>query len=270
MSESRPVFNESRLFAEVQAFPYPATPDIAASVRRRLGREGYRRPVTPARRLAWALAVAALVAGGLLSVPQVRAAVADMLRIGVINIFLGPTPTPTQLPTGTPGPTPATPVPTAAPSATPMPLASILQLAGETTLAEAQRLSGFRVTLPSYPGDLGPPDHVYLQEQGGAVVVLVWLVPGQPDRVRLSLHLLSPQSWGASKFQPVTVAETSVLGQPAVWTEGPYMMVFRNHDTDAVRLVEGHVLIWTDGGITYRLETDESLEEAVRIAQSLK
>jgi hypothetical protein len=36
------------------------------------------------------------------------------------------------------------------------------------------------------------------------------------------------------------------------------------------RLVDGHVLIWADGDITYRLETNLLLEEAIRIAESLR
>jgi hypothetical protein len=35
-------------------------------------------------------------------------------------------------------------------------------------------------------------------------------------------------------------------------------------------LIEGHVLIWKEGDITYRLETDLPVEEAVKIAESLK
>jgi hypothetical protein len=36
------------------------------------------------------------------------------------------------------------------------------------------------------------------------------------------------------------------------------------------RLVEGHVLIWADGSLTYRLETELPLDEALRIAESLR
>jgi hypothetical protein len=39
---------------------------------------------------------------------------------------------------------------------------------------------------------------------------------------------------------------------------------------DFVRLIDGHVLIWTDGVTTYRLETALDLEEAVRVAESLE
>jgi hypothetical protein len=36
------------------------------------------------------------------------------------------------------------------------------------------------------------------------------------------------------------------------------------------RLVEGNTLIWEANGITYRLESHLSLEDALRIAESLK
>jgi hypothetical protein len=39
---------------------------------------------------------------------------------------------------------------------------------------------------------------------------------------------------------------------------------------DFIRLIEGNVLIWTEGDLTYRIETDLSLEEAIRIAESLQ
>jgi hypothetical protein len=35
-------------------------------------------------------------------------------------------------------------------------------------------------------------------------------------------------------------------------------------------MIDGHVLIWKEGGLTYRLETDLTLEEALKIAQSLQ
>jgi hypothetical protein len=35
-------------------------------------------------------------------------------------------------------------------------------------------------------------------------------------------------------------------------------------------LINGHVLIWEEGNITYRLETALPLEEAIKIAESLQ
>jgi hypothetical protein len=39
---------------------------------------------------------------------------------------------------------------------------------------------------------------------------------------------------------------------------------------DLRRLIDGRVLIWEQGSITYRLETDLEMDEAVKIAESLK
>jgi hypothetical protein len=273
---------EARLRATARTFPYPPTPDIAGAARSRLDAESAR-PVRLRPRLAWAVIAVLLILGGLLAVPQVRAAVVQFLQIGAIRIFLAE-PTPTMTPTLTPSPSPLPPAvvtsssisteepPTATPQPTPTPLSSVLDLAGETTLAEAQAQVGFPIHLPTYPPDLGPPERVFLQDLGGPVVVLVWLDPEQPDRVRLSLHQLGPGTFG-QKFEPPVVRETTVHGKPAVWTEGPYLLQFqRGGQTvyDTRRLVTGHVLVWVEEDITYRLETDLSLEEAVQIAESLQ
>jgi hypothetical protein len=207
--------------------------------------------------------VAALA--GLLSVPQVRASIIEFLQIGAIRIFLLP-PTATPVP-----PTPTgTPPPTAAPRPTPTPIPSLLNLAGETTLEDAQARAGFVVRLPTYPDDLGPPDRVYLQDLGGDFVVLVWLDPDQPEEVRLSLHMIEDGSFAGTKLEPKVIQETTVGGRHALWTEGPYILRLQNGDLDFRRLIEGRVLIWVEGDVTYRLETDLPLDEAVKIAESLK
>ena len=129
---------------------------------------------------------------------------------------------------------------------------------------------GFPILLPTYPSDLGRPDKVYLQDLGGSMLILVWLDPVQTGRVRMSLHEIAPGSWAIGKFNPPAIQDTSVNGQPAVWAEGPYMLEARNHNYVNRRLIVGHVLIWAQGKITYRLETDLPLEEAIKIAESLQ
>jgi hypothetical protein len=273
---------EARLRATARTFPYPPTPDIARAVRSRLDAESARR-LKPRPRLAWAVIAVLLILGGLLAVPQVRAAVVQFLQIGAIRIFLTE-PTPTMTPTLTPSPSPLPPAavtssaipteepPAATPQPTPTPLSSVLDLAGETTLVEAQAQIDFPIHLPSYPSDLGPPDRVFLQDLGGPVVVLVWLDPDQPDRVRHSLHQLGPGTFG-QKLQPLVIQETTVHGQPALWTEGPYLLQFQRGGQvvyEGQLLVTGHVLVWVEEDITYRLETDLSLEEAIQIAESLR
>jgi hypothetical protein len=271
---------EARLRATARTLPFPPTPDVAQAVARRLALEAAQpsaraRAVAHPPRWAWAVGALVIALAALLAVPEVRAGLIEFLQIGAVRVFLGaPSPTPpssegevivTALPlTGT------------APAVTPAPteafLTSVLQLAGETTLEEAKARAGFPVLLPTYPADLGAPDRVYLQNIGGAAVVLVWLNRAEPERARLSLHELGPGTF-ANKGAPTSLETTTVNGRPAAWTEGPYLLEFlRNGRSDAElgRLVTGHVLIWEDSPMTYRLETDLPLEEAVRIAESLK
>jgi hypothetical protein len=262
---------EARVRYVARSFAYPPTPELAGAVRAQLVEESRLKPGFPAgstRRLIWATLIVLLILGGLLAVPQVRAALVEYLQIGAVRIFLvEPTPTPTPPPVTA---SPAKP-PTIMPRPSPTPLASLLDLAGATTLAEAQAQVDFSIRLPAYPADLGEPDWVFLQDMGGPIIILVWAKPDQPDQVRLSLHLVGPGAF-MGKGPPVTLEETSVNGQPAYWTEGPYLLKIQRGNQvqeDMRRLIEGQVLIWTEDDITYRLETDSSLAEAVKMAESL-
>jgi hypothetical protein len=257
MSEQAIEHLEARLHAAAGAFPYPLTPDVAGAVHHRLVTAptgltmGHRRPV-------WVVMVIVGVLAGLIAVPQVRAGVLEVLRIGAVRILVTePTLTPTA------------PAATGIPRPTPTPLSSLLDLAGQTTLEDTERQVGFPIRPPTYPADLGPPDEVFLQHLGGPFVILVWLDDEQPAKVQLSLHILS-SNVPVEKVQPRVLLETTVNGQPALWTEGPYLLQLRNENFDVRRLIEGHVLIWTEGDLTYRLETDLNLEDAVRIAESVK
>ncbi|HEX9332839.1 MAG TPA: DUF4367 domain-containing protein, partial [Anaerolineales bacterium] len=114
------------------------------------------------------------------------------------------------------------------------------------------------------------PDRVYVQDlQDGKMTVLVWFDSEDPDKVSLSLHFIPSGSWAINKMQPKVIRETRVKNQRAIWAEGPYPLILKNRDIEFTRLIEGHVLIWSDGDITYRLETNLSMEEAIKIAESL-
>jgi hypothetical protein len=102
------------------------------------------------------------------------------------------------------------------------------------------------------------------------MTILIWIDPQEPDQVRMSLHIIPPGSWAVEKMDPARIDETTVHGQRAIWAVGPYPIRYSNGNIDFVRMVSGHVLIWTDGDITYRLETEATLEEAVQIAESLE
>jgi len=253
---------ESRVRDMARSFSYPPTPDIAGDVRTRLGDQ----QVTPYRRLAVAAALIVVVLGGLLAVPEVRAAILEALRIGGITIFVGETPTATSEVTTTA--IVRTPRPTMTPYGEPTPIMSVLDLPGETTLAEARSQASFAILLPTYPGDLGEPDRVFLQDLGGAVVTLVWL--DESGSVRLSLQVLDERVVG-SKYDPGDFRRTMVNGESAAWLTGDHILAFYDgRGGDFIRQINSNVLIWEEDGITYRLETDASLEEAIRIAESLE
>jgi len=264
---------ENRLLSAARELPYPPTPDIAGQVRRRLANERSPRSLAYGRAAWTAAVVIILLLATILLVLPVRAAVLDFLQIGAVRIFLvepTPTLTPTPAPpTATPMHSGATSLPTAAPSPTPIYPASPLDLQGETTLDQALDRLLFTPSLPGYPPDLGNPDRVFLQDQEGQVLFLIWTDPQQPDKVRLSLNIIGPGSWVATKMIPTVIDQTRVNDQEAFWAEGPYMMWLTNGTLDVRRLVDGHVLIWEQDGLTYRLETDLPMEEAVKIAESL-
>jgi len=244
------------------AFDYPATPNLAARLRaERMAALASQQRARLAQRAAFAVLALVVLCAALLIVPPVRAAIVNFLRIGAVQITLDPTPTP--IPTPTIPATPATPIPT------PRPLGSVLDLAGETTLAAARQQVGFPIRLPTYPSDLGAPDAVFVQDLGDQTVMLVWLDPTQPRRVRLALQVLGRNAW-VEKFQPRVVGETRVNGNPAVWAVGEYLLKTQGGNLEQRRLITGNVLIWKEGDLTYRLETDLPMEEAVKIAESLR
>jgi len=207
----------------------------------------------------WMSLAAMVLVALLLITPQVRAGVGTVIRLGAVRIGLAPATSATP----TSSPPYSGPVPT--------PLPSLLDLAGATTLDQARVNAGFPVRVPAYPPDLGAPQYVFLQNLNGSAVALVWVDTTHPSTVRLALFELSSNIY-IYKSGATTVTETTVHGQRALWTEGPYIVqVIENGQVAfATRvLVNGHALIWSEGSITYRLETTASLGEAVKIAESL-
>jgi hypothetical protein len=267
---------EIRLQEAARQQIYPATPDLAGQVRRKLAkakRSAWR------LRPAWIVLALALILLTFLGVPPVRAALLEFLQVGAIRIqLIKPSATPTLTPSATVQSAaqvedlPFTPIPIAPITATPIPveLPELEQLAGETTLEEVEEKANFQILLPTYPDDLGEPDRVYFQDIGGPAVLLIWLDAGTKDTVRLSLLLLTNDAV-AYKSQPRVIETTQVNGEQALWTEGEHMLQIDPDGYDMKSfIVRGHVLIWTQGNITYRLETDLEMEEGVRIAESLR
>ena len=235
---------EARLLAAGRVLPYPAAPrPVRALALTELSRRPQR--AIPVRRLAAAVILFLLIA--IIAVPPVRAAVLEFIQVGVIRIF---------------NVEPAPPVP----GPTPTPLPALSRVLGRTTLEEASAQVSFQVLLPSL---LGEPDDVYFQRTGGALFFLVWLEDGKPEA---SLTILGPGAFAWKEVREPVVT-TLVNGRTAVWVEGwhPFFLQSVNGgDTETHLFLAGTVLIWEQDGITYRLEGEYNLDEAVEIAESLE
>ena len=277
---------EARVQHLARAFPYPATPRVAGRMIPGLrgGTRRWRPGLTPA--WVWVAALIVLGFAGLMAVPSMRAAVIEFIQIGAIRIFTeeeippiepgSPEPDPTStrpLPQETETPARFVPfIPTRTPSGRLL-LNSVLGLAGETSLEAAREAASFPILLPTYPSDLGAPDKVFYQQlAGGWGVFLVWFDPEQPDQIQLSLLLLGPGAF-AGKGGPSLIEETTVNGVWAIWMEGEHSLVLQTGFNQYERMqlfVKGNVLVWEVDGITYRLESELTMEEAVRIAESVR
>lgn len=266
MNELEQELFEKRLISIATGLDYPRTPDIARAVMTRL--RPLTRPRFISRRLAWSLTIILILFSSLMLIPPARAAIIEFIQIGIVRIFRS-TPTPPPLPNAGP---PSTMIPlTATSGPTSQSLIPILEsLAGEMSLEEAQQTVDFPILLPSSPPDLGNPKRIFVQEADGKMVILVWIDDQQPERISMSLHFIPHGSWAIDKVEPTLIQETEVNDQRAIWTVGPYPLRLYNGDIEFMRLIDGHVLIWVDGDVTYRLETDLPLEEAVKIAESLE
>lgn len=271
MDERKQKILEDDLRRWSQAISYPPTPDIAGAVVRKLN-DGNNRIGFPRWRLVWASIILFLLIT-LASVPQVRAQVLEFLQIGAIRIFLlEPTPTSAHRETGATSQVEENvfQVVTATPLSSFSTIASIPDLAGETTLEKVRSEVRFPIHLPTYPHGLGQPDRIFLQDLGGPAVLLLWMEPGQPEHIDMNLFIMGPGSF-AQKGRPTIIMETTVNGQGAIWTEGSHFLQLSGSLYQTVPLVvNGHILIWESEGLTYRLETDLPMDQAVKIAESLE
>jgi len=269
---------------------YPPTPDVAARARAEVaGRQMLptARPARPAgRRLAWALAVMALLALSLLAVPATRAALLSFFaRVGAIEIFIdesAPTvPAPTlpasTLPASTlPASTlPASTLPASTPAASGQPATttpvavphslSLIDLGEPATLAEAERQAHFT---PELPATLGAPDEAYTHP--GVDLPAITLVWRPDDGPPLSLTAIAVAEFARKVVAATTVEEVAVGDETGLWLIGPHhLQLFGDWQGPNNLLITSNVLIWVHRGITYRLEGDLSQADAVAIAASL-
>jgi hypothetical protein len=243
MSDPRPIHELSDESAEEawnvrvqelgQRFGFPPTPDITGAVRQRLGRrQGRLSPNWVRAGIALVIVVLVIV----LAVPDLRAKAFDFFGIGAVRI-LRDEPDTSSLDTG-------------------------FDPTYQTTLDDAQQQVNYPIRQPAYPPDLGSPDAVYLYPND--MVILVWA-----DGLPLSLTLIDSRQMVYKHYADQEIV-TTVNGHEALWLVKPHVIEAPRTDAPHIeRLVEHNVLLWKVDDITYRLETDLTLDEARRIAESV-
>lgn len=229
---------------------YPHSPSFAPAVVARLEAEhtARTRPRFPAlalwsrRRLLVAVAVAIL---GLLAL-----AFAARLVLGAAEIRVRP------------GVTPSGPV--IGPGA----------LGAPVPFEAAEGAVGFELALPPGPA----PDEAYVFETGGGEgVLLAWdasdrypRLPGTPWGLVL-VEVLGQEDVLVKDVQRYEDArEVRVDGRRAFWIDVPHELIVVTDAGAETFRVDGNVLIWTEGAVTYRLETSLPLAEAVALAGSVR
>ncbi len=226
------------------AFEYPPTPDIAGKVRPLLTAPP-QKIFRPGRRLAWVL-VLLLLAASLLAVPGVRAALVQILQAGGITIFVGEE--------------------TAVDGVPPLLSEQLPALTVPITLDEAVA----RFPNVQLPTELPPPDDVLLHEEPvwDTAVIFLWRDAADPQQIALSLYQINVPQYA---YKGSEMLEMTVLnGNQAFWLVGPHYFRLQDASAEEWLFVDGSVLIWWDGNVTYRLEGAGSLAEARRIAESLQ
>lgn len=246
----------------------PGGPDLASRVRARIvaapdaTRPARGRSWWPARR-ALVFAVTALLA---------LAAVAAAVGLGVpgIRLIFGDPPT-TPTSTATAG---------ARPSPSVGPAGSDIGLGAAVALEDLETRAGFPIRLP---GDsvAGPPDAAYLNAQDQAS--LVWAPTDElPATANPRIGLLLTQFEGRVRSGTIsktigdgtTVEPVTVGGGRGFWISGAVHLFFYEtldgEIVDESRRWVGDALIWSEGDISYRLETSLGRDAAIRIAESLR
>src|SRR6266550_7235103 len=162
------------------------------------------------------------------------------------------------------------------------PNASAPTFAGQrvATAAEASRIAGFAVQMPTA---LGEPSAIYVETAPVRVTIVYASVKGIPLSPQAGVSAIVVEFKGrldapilGKATGPGTTLDAVPLstGTAAYWLAGqPHQFFYfdsaGNLQPDTLRLA-GNTRLWDAGGITYRLEAQVTRDEAVRIASSFR
>lgn len=260
----------ARLAAE---FPFPPTPDLAASVRQKTAPRDSGRRVSAPRRT-WAAGVAAVMALlllGVLAVPQSRAAVwAWVTQIGAVRIFVDEAPPATVTAPSEPGSlSPSAPL---SPAGKPVPLALLAVAPGEPIPLESlDDFAAFPVWRPPVDSEWGEADEAVIHSSlGRDMVTLVWHRPDSTGEPYLTLSLIDIPQLAYKVIPQANIQEVRIRETEGLWLAGPHTFALAIDGQPDTQAFASNVLLWTDDQLTYRIEGDIELEEAIRMAESLE
>ena len=279
-SSRSPEHDLDRVLRDLAAqIEYPPTPDLTNVVQRRIqqlprrrGRLLRRGAIVPAWPRLAAAALVALVLGAfilLTASPAARTGVADRLGLRGVQIIVAPSPT-----------TPAflSASPTVTSRSTP---GLSLGFGQPVTLAQARDRVTYPVLVPS-AATLRSPDVVYLDtEPPGGMVSLVWRIgPNLPALPTTDVGLVINEFQGSldqnlfvKMADPSEIHVVTVNGTTGYWIAGGAHSVVYLDPTGNVRLLPGRLagntLLWEQNGQTYRIESQLSESEALKIAAVL-
>jgi hypothetical protein len=254
---------------------WPPTPDLAPNVRARLlappaALPGWRtRSNAPRRPFAIAAVILLALVAGVLLASGLRHTVADILGVRGIRIVIERA-------------HPTVP-PTVAPGSPPVPVGQRLLLGDRLDLKAAQRLAGFRIHAPA-PDHLGQPDEVYARSlPGGSVMIsLVYLPDARlPETTETGVGLLLMEFTAASDTGYLVkslvgegkLSVVTVNGREGWWIEGTSQLIMLTDPTSGCcpgpRRASGNILLWEQGGVTFRMESALPRDAAVAIASTV-
>jgi hypothetical protein len=250
MAEHRPTdraVERALLAVREQAFPPAPALGLGVSARLEAERSARTRPPFPGIAIWSRRRVLAVAALGLLALLALAFGARFVLGAAEVRIRPGATPT---------GP----------------PLASA-GLGDPSSLEDLRSAVGFPLGLPSGP----PPDDAFeVRTASGAGALLVWDLGGPypaTEGTPWGLVLLEVADdeevvvKDVNRFEDFT--EVAVGGRPAAWIDAPHALVVLTDTGPETFSVEANVLIWSDGDVTYRLETSIPMRRAIALAETI-
>ena len=235
---------------------FPATPPLAETVSARLRTTDISGRAHAPRTRLWAVAalLAALLVGPFFFSPALREATAELFGVDGVDIEITEQEPKAEL--------------------------SPPDLGTESDLGSVQREVPFTIRVPS---SLGAPDEVFLDDRSGESVVSLVYRPraGLPEAAETGVGLLVMEFEGRipGAFMKKVAGGGSTLelvdvhGRTAYWISGaPHQILYRDPEgvvRESPTRLAANTLLFSSGGVTFRIEGDIGLAQALEIARSL-